>query len=229
MKLTLLLCLLLATQVVVAADLAPANPAGTNSATDTNVIAEPGATFTNSVKMELIKVPGGFWAGKYEVTQKEYQEIMGANPSVFTGDTLPVNNITWNEAVDFCDKLTAWDQKKRKLPAGYRYTLPTEAEWTSLVGDATLDSAVTSLNGERRQAPSPVGSLAANNLGLFDVRGNVMEFILSDASQPYRILKGGSWQDFTAINLRPEFRWYCKTDEAQNTFGLRCLLKASGQ
>jgi formylglycine-generating enzyme required for sulfatase activity len=125
----------------------------------------------------------------------------------------------------FCKKMTELDLKKKKLPEGYRYVLPTENEWSNLVASATMDQAVASLT-VRRTAPTTVGSLAANSLGLYDVRGNVMEFVLSDESQPYRFLKGGSWADFVEVNLRPEFRWYCRPDEAMNTFGFRCLLKA---
>ncbi|MDB6022447.1 MAG: hypothetical protein JWQ04_2304 [Pedosphaera sp.] len=195
----------------------------------TNEVKEPeppGAQYTNSVGMELVKVPGEFWAGKFEVTQKEYQKVMGANPSAFGGDTRPVDSVNWNDAMEFCRKLTELDLKEKVLPKGFYYTLPTEEEWQGLVADASLENAVTSLNGASRAGTSPVGSLAPNSLGLYDVRGNVSEFCLSDESKPYRILKGGSWQDFTEVNLRPEFRWYCQLDERKNTFGFRCVLKS---
>lgn len=203
----------------------------TNQPTDsaTNLMAEakpPGAIFTNSTGMQLLKMPGGFWAGKFEVTQKQYQDIIGSNPSEFPGAAQPVEMVSWNEAVEFCSKLTAADLKKKFLPEGFYYTLPTEAEWVSLVGDAALDNAVTSLKGNTRPGPSNVGSTTPNSLGLYDVRGNVMEFCLGDDTKAYRFLKGGSWKDFVDVNLRPEFRWTCKPDERMNTFGIRCLLKA---
>ena len=121
--------------------------------------------------------------------------------------------------------MTALDLSKKKIPEGYRYTLPTEEEWTNLLGGATLDSAVTSLTDRSRSGPSDVGSLAPNSLGLYDVRGNVMEFCQSDETKAFRFLKGGSWKDFVDANLRPEFRWYCKPEEKMNTFGFRCVLK----
>jgi len=200
-----------------------------SSVTGTNGLPEPkppGQNFTNSAGMELIQVPGGYWAGKYEVTQKQFQKIMDSNPSAFAGATRPADSVTWYEAVDFCKKMTDLDLKKKLLPEGFYYTLPTEDEWQSLVADASLGDAITSLNGNFRSETSPVGSAAPNSLGLYDVRGNVMEFCLSDESKPFRFLKGGSWQDRTEDRLRPEFRWYCKPDERLNAFGIRCLLKS---
>lgn len=202
-----------------------AGVSSTNVSSKVQAPQPPGIKYTNSVSMLLLKVPGNMWAGKYEVTQKEFQEVMHFNPSAFGGGTRPVDSVTWNDAMDFCQKLTALEQKKKALPEGYYYTLPTEDEWAQLAGGAGLDTAVTSLNGTTRSSSSPVGSLAPNSLGLYDIRGNVMEFCLGDDSKPYRVLKGGSWEDFAEVNLRPEFRWYCKPDERKNTFGFRCVLK----
>src|SRR5271165_3796393 len=205
------------------------NPANTPADLNTNLDVEakpPGLIFTNSVGMPLLKMPDGFWAGKFEVTQKQYQDIMGSNPSEFGGAMQPVENISWNDAVEFCRKMTEADLKKKALPEGFYYTLPTEKEWLSLVGDATQENAVSSVHGAPRTGPANVGNMPPNNLGLYDVRGNVMEFCLGDETRSYRFLKGGSWADFVDVNLRPEFHWWCQPDEHKNTFGFRCLLKA---
>ena len=221
----------LALSAVVATSFAAADskPAADKSADadKAKAVEPPGKEFTNSVDMILLQMPGDFWAGKYLVTQQEYTKVMGANPSAFVGDTRPVDSISYDDAVAFCAKLTALDVDKKSLPPGYTYTLPTEAEWESLVAGAGLDSAVTSQD-QNRGGTSPVGSLAANSLGLYDIRGNLMEFCLSDGSKPYRVLRGASWQDHIEVNLRPEFRWYCKPDEAKNIFGFRVLLKKTG-
>jgi formylglycine-generating enzyme required for sulfatase activity len=200
--------------------------ASTNQASGTNEAPKvPGEQFTNSVDMELIKV-GGYWAGKYEVTQKEFQKVMGFNPSAFAGENRPVDNVSWDDAMEFCRKLTELDLKEKKLPEGFAYTLPTEPEWEALAAGTDLKDAVTS-QGSQRDGTAPVGSLGANGLGLYDTRGNVSEFCLGESDKPYRILRGGSWQDWIEINLRIEFRTYCRPDEKKSTFGFRCVLKNS--
>jgi formylglycine-generating enzyme required for sulfatase activity len=190
----------------------------------TNTVPQvPGDIYTNSVGMELVKV-GAYWAGKYEVTQKQYKDVMNANPSQFSGNTLPVDSVCWNDAMGFCTKLTALELETNAVPEGFYYTLPTEAEWTSLVGDADLKDAVSSL-GNPRGSSSPVGSLGPNSSGLYDTRGNVSEFCLGELDKPFRVLRGGSWADFVEVNLRLDFRVYVKPDETRNTYGIRVLLK----
>src|SRR5579859_1278878 len=149
----------------------------------------PGKVFTNSVDMILLAMPGDFWAGEYLVTQKEYTKVMGSNPSAFVGDNNPVDSISYDDAIAFCQKLSAQDVDKKALPEGYTYTLPTEGEWEALSAGTELSSAVTSQD-QSRGGTSPVGSLAANPLGLYDIRGNLMEFCLADSSKSYRVLRG---------------------------------------
>jgi formylglycine-generating enzyme required for sulfatase activity len=182
----------------------------------------PGENFTNTVDMEFVRV-SGFWAGRHEVTQKAFQKVMGSNPSATPGDDHPVDSVSWNDAMDFCQKLTEQEIADKKLPEGFSYRLPTESEWESLLADASLADAVTSTGGPRTGS-SAVGSLAPNSLGLYDVRGNVLEFCLGDSSKAYRVLRGGSWQDNFEVNLRPIFRVYAPPGEAKNTYGFRCLL-----
>ena len=225
MKVFLRVFLALWTASAIAQDAVPAHtnaPAGDTESTNAEAKA-PGNDFTNSAGMELIKV-GDLWAGKYEVTQKEYLKVAGINPSSFVGDNNPVDSVSWNDAMAFCQKMTEKDIKEKKLPDGYYYTLPAEDEWETLTGDASLGDAVTSQNGPRG-GTAPVGSKGPNGLGLYDTRGNVMEFCLGSPDKPYRVLRGGSWQDRIEINLRKEFRFYCTADDSKNTYGFRCVLK----
>jgi formylglycine-generating enzyme required for sulfatase activity len=136
-----------------------------------------------------------FYMGKYEVTQKEYQEVMGTNPSNFKGDNLPVENVSWYDAVDYCNRLS---QKEGLTPAytidgenvtwnsnanGYR--LPTEAEWeyachagttTAYNTGAAISDNTGWYSGNSDSTTHPVGQKPANPWGLYDMHGNVSEW-----------------------------------------------------
>ncbi|MDR1952573.1 MAG: formylglycine-generating enzyme family protein [Elusimicrobiota bacterium] len=137
-----------------------------------------------------------FYLGKYEVTQKEYLAVMGTNPSAHKGDNLPVESITWYEAIQYCNALSI----KEGLTPVYTirgatvtwnhafngYRLPTEAEWEYAAKGGNKD-AVTFLYAGSNNADTvgwhsgnssesrPVGSKAPNGLGLYDMSGNVGE------------------------------------------------------
>ncbi len=178
---------------------------------------------TNTVGMALVKISPGLWAGKYETTQDAYQKTVHGNPSSFSGADHPVDSVSWNDAMAFCSTLTTKEQSAEELPDGYSYTLPTQEQWAMLMGDASLKDAVMKLNGNCNSTAA-VGSMAANSSGLYDTRGNVMEWCLDPQDQPYRVLRGGAWSTYIDINARPEFRWYAKPDESKNSFGFRVIL-----
>jgi formylglycine-generating enzyme required for sulfatase activity len=146
-----------------------------------------------------------FYMGKYEVTQKEYNEVMGTNPSYFKGDNFPVEKVSWYDAVNFCNRLS---QKEGLTPAytingenvtwnsnanGYR--LPTEAEWEYACRAGTTTPFSTGNNittsqanydgnypynsnakGTYREKTTAVGSFSPNPWGLYDMHGNVYEW-----------------------------------------------------
>ena len=72
-------------------------------------------------------VSHGFYLGKYEVTQEQYQSVMGDNPSAFKGAKLPVEKVSWENAMAFCKKLS--EKEKGRIPVGWEFTLPTESQW----------------------------------------------------------------------------------------------------
>jgi len=178
---------------------------------------------TNTVGIVLVKISPSLWAGKFETTQNAYQKTAHSNPSAFKGMERPVDSVSWNDAMDFCAKLTAKERADKELPDGYSYTLPTQDQWQMLMGDASLKDAVMKLNGNV-SSTATVGSLGANSLGLYDTRGNVMEWCLDSQNNANRILKGGAWDTWVDINARPDFRWYAPPDEAKNSYGFRVIL-----
>jgi formylglycine-generating enzyme required for sulfatase activity len=161
-----------------------------------------------------------FWIGKYEVTQGQYQALMGMNPAEpkhGVGADCPVYNVTWNDAVNFCAKLTEIERAAGRLPAGYAYTLPTEAQWeyACRAGTATtyywgnsMDGSYCWYSGNSSYTTHPVGTKLPNAWGLYDMSGNVEEWCLDwwyghlssgvtdpmgPSSGSYRVFRGGSW------------------------------------
>ncbi|NJL56317.1 formylglycine-generating enzyme family protein [bacterium] len=91
-------------------------------------MGDPGMYLDGGQPFDVV-LTRGFWLGQYLVTQAQWEAIMGDNPSRFQveGINRPVENITWNEAMVFCDRLNA--QWERYLPTGYTFSLPTEVQW----------------------------------------------------------------------------------------------------
>ncbi|MBF2007965.1 MAG: formylglycine-generating enzyme family protein [Chlorogloeopsis fritschii C42_A2020_084] len=168
-----------------------------------------------------VTVPG-FFMGKYAVTQAQYQAIMGSNPSHFRGEKRPVEQVSWNNAVEFCKRLS---QK-----TGRTYTLPREAEWeyacragtttpfyfgetitTDLVNYDGRYTYASAPQGQYRKQTTDVGSFPPNAFGLYDMHGNVWEWCqdtwhdnyngaptdgsawLTGGNTNVRLLRGGSW------------------------------------
>lgn len=142
----------------------------------------------------------GFWIGRYEITQAQYQAIMGKNPSHFIalGGEAPVEQVDWFDAMEFCGRLTEREREAGRLPEGSFFTLPTEAQWeyacragtsTPFAFGEQLDATQANFNGnfpyggapqgEFRQSTMEVGSFQPNGFGLYDMHGNVREWCRS--------------------------------------------------
>ena len=157
----------------------------------------------------------GYYIGKYEVTQELWKAVMGSNPSNFKGDNLPVERVSWNDVQEFLRKLNAM--------TGKRYRLPTEAEWEFAArgGNSSRGYKYSGSNsignvawydGNSGSRTHNVGTKSPNELGIYDMSGNVWEWCQDWYSDSYyensprtnpkgpnsgsnRMIRGGSWYD----------------------------------
>ncbi len=157
-----------------------------------------------------------FWLAQTEVTQAQYRAVMGDSPSRFKGDLLPVENVSWEDAREFCAKLTQRERAAGRLPDGMAYTLPTEAQWeyacrAGSTGDyaGRLDD-LGWYSSNSGSGTHPVAGKAPNAWGLYDMHGNVWEWCADlygslpggqvqdprgSSSGSYRVRRGGCWDD----------------------------------
>ncbi|MBI4853389.1 MAG: formylglycine-generating enzyme family protein [Acidobacteria bacterium] len=199
--------------------------------------------FPNEKPIHKVEIKEDFYIGKYEVTQEQWQNIMGDNPSYFKGESnLPVEEVSWIDVGKFLDALNKKSEK-------YTYRLPSEAEWeyaarATSTGDyaGNLDlMAWYGANSERKT--HPVGQKQPNAFGLYDMHGNVYEWCQDSWHPNYqgapsnssawedtpnnspddlRVFRGGSWY-YSAINNRSSYRLNAKASAYDNGLGLRVV------
>ncbi|MCF8367323.1 MAG: formylglycine-generating enzyme family protein [Bacteroidales bacterium] len=185
-----------------------------------------------------------FYMGKYEVTQKQWAEIMGSNPSYFKNcDNCPVETVSWNDVQEFIKKLNQL--------TGKNYRLPTEAEWEYAARGGALASSTPSPKyagsnniddvawyNNKLGKTHPVGEKIRTILGLYDLSGNVMEWCNDwygdysrksqiDPTGPpsglYRVVRGGSWYS-SANSCEVCNRNYNSVAKFSDAIGFRLLL-----
>lgn len=199
--------------------------------------------------VHTVQISRGYWIGKHEITQQEYESIMGDNPSEFQGARNPVEKVSWNDCVSFCKKLTDQERRAGRLPEGYEYRLPTEAEWeyaarggssgrsTKYAGSNSIGD-IAWYGDNSGKKTHPVGQKQANELGLYDMSGNVYEWChdwngdYSSGSQTDptgpgtgsdRVSRGGSWY-YDASYCRVAGRDYYPPTSTPTNVGFRVVL-----
>lgn len=193
------------------------------------------SVFENRTGMDEYEVPHpvtlkyDYYIGMTEVTQAQWRAVMHTDPSEFKGDDLPVEMVNWYDAMAFCDKLN----EMGKAPRGWRFTLPTETQWEYAArgGEKSRGCKYSGSNDPDEVAwyshwlsdmragveeswkdrPHPVGRKAPNELGLYDMSGNVYEWCLDDWRRDSskavpeftrknelrdwgRVIRGGAWR-----------------------------------
>jgi formylglycine-generating enzyme required for sulfatase activity len=192
--------------------------------------------------IHLVTISKPFYVGKYEVTQKQWRDVMGTNPSRYKGDNRPVGNVSWNEAQDFIRKLNVKEGTTK-------YRLPTEAEWEfaarggaqskghKYAGSSDVAD-VAVYHGNSGYESKPVGSKRPNELGIYDMSGNVWEWC-SDLYGAYgssperdpkgpssgtlRVKRGGSFYLGIVNSCRVTFRSNGSPNNDSDDFGFRCV------
>ncbi len=186
-----------------------------------------------------------FALGKYEVTQGQWKTVMGSNPSRFAscGENCPVENVSWDDIQQYIKKLNA--------SSGQQYRLPSEAEWeyaaragttTQYAWGDSIGKNNANCNGcgseWDNKTTAPVGRFNANAFGLYDMHGNVWEWVqdcwhddykgapgdgsawTSSCSENRRVLRGGSW-DYGPAILRSASRGRDTPDSRDGNIGFR--------
>jgi formylglycine-generating enzyme required for sulfatase activity len=193
----------------------------------------------NEKPAHQVTIREGFYLGRYEVTQAQWRALMGSNPSHFKGHSIPVERVSWDDAVMFIARLNAQSD-------GYTYRLPTEAEWeyaarAGTTGDyaGELD-AMAWYNVNSGAQTRPVGLKLPNAFGLHDMHGNVWEWCADSYHDNYtgapvdgsawasagkaksRVVRGGSWYDNASL-CRSSNRDWVAPDSRSFSIGLRLV------
>jgi formylglycine-generating enzyme required for sulfatase activity len=185
-----------------------------------------------------VRISKGFEIGKYLITQAMWESVMGNNPSHFRGADRPVDSVSWNDVQEFLQRLNARND-------GYRYRLPTEAEWEYAARAGSTSArygnldAIAWYTGNSGNKTHPVGQKQPNAWGLYDMLGNLEEWVqdwsdvnyyghspgtdpLGPSSGERRVLRGYSCNTF-ARYVRVSTRGECAPGIGDSLMGVRCV------
>jgi formylglycine-generating enzyme required for sulfatase activity len=179
---------------------------------------------TKNEAVQSVNISNAFYMGKYEVTQKQWRDVMGTNPSNWKGDNLPVEMVSWEDAQVFIKKLN-------EMEGGNKYRLPSESEWeyAARAGTTTrysfgddesllLDYAWYDANSESKT--HDVGQKKPNSWGLYDMHGNVWEWVDSWYNEMF--FRGGGWKGYAGY-CRSAAKRSAKSSGRYSDIGFRLM------
>ena len=197
--------------------------------------------YSDEKPVHQVTLTNDYYMSKYEVTQALWEAVMGSNPSRYKGDNLPVEMVSWDDCQEFISKLNSL--------TGRKFRLPTEAEWEFAArggnksrgyqysGSYNIDDVAWYHNNSDSKTHA-VGTKQSNELGLYDMTGNVWEWC-QDRSGSYssspqtnpigavsgagRVYRGGSWGSSAGF-CRTSYRGFCIPDNRGYSMGLRLVL-----
>ena len=250
----------------------PAKTSATKPATEPGKPAKISATkeqpFENGLGMKFVPVPGtsvlfSIWETRGQDFAAYLDSTGGRGGSkVVLKPTHPVSNLSWEEASAFCRWLTEQEKKSGRIGGQDQYRLPTDKEWDAAIGPdkypwgnqwpppklvGSLPPAFIPEGGENT---APVGSCAPNRLGIYDLAGNVFEWVedwyhkemnpseirlehklwLNEdgGGSKYKVLRGASWIMIEPMNLLSAYRYINMPDARGGLYGFRCVLEVNG-
>ena len=201
--------------------------------------------YSNELQHE-VALSRGLFLAETECTQGQWEAVMGSNPSNLKGRDRPVEQVSWEEAVEFCRKLTAKQRQEGVLPEGWEWRLPTESEWEYAARAGTTGArhgeldAIAWHGGNSGSETHGVKGKQANAWGLYDMVGNVWEWCgdwygdyptgnVTDPTGPglgsLRVNRGGVWNG-GARNARSAFRNWCVPGNRNSFLGFRPALSS---
>ena len=190
--------------------------------------------FPDENPQRKVTLTRGFWLAVTETTQAQFQKLMGYNPSVFEGDDLPVDSVSWVEADQYCSAVNG--------------RLPSDAEWEYAARGGTNTPRYGNLDDiawywdNSNFTTHPVGTKKPNAYGLYDMLGNVVEWTYTwywvqlnqeninptgPSTAEYKELRGGGWWDDESL-VRVSYRRHFETTDEDYNIGFRCAQSGPG-
>ncbi len=205
--------------------------------------------FKNEKPAHPVSLAQPFYMGKYDVTQEQYQQLIGTNPSKFKGKDNPVETVSSDDAQEFCKTLTERTRQSVRLPteAEWEYSCRAGTTTTYYSGDAEADLGRVAWYGvNSTNTTHPVGQKEANAFGLYDMHGNVWQWCQDWYGEDYyskspvenpqgpdqgtgRLLRGGGWSGNPSVDCRSAGREWLFFPLARGSYvGFRVVMPAGG-